>query len=85
MENILAPYLCAYCKGSNTQHVLLRLIEKCRSFLDMKGFAGAILMDLSKAFDCLNQERLIAVDQECSYSFSRFALKLAYAYLLNRK
>ena len=54
MENILSPYLCAYRKGYNTKHALLRLIEKCRSFLDMKGFAGAILMDLSKAFDCLN-------------------------------
>ena len=49
MENILSPYLCAYRKGYSTQHALLRLIEKCRSFLDMKGFACAILMDLSKA------------------------------------
>ena len=60
MENILSPYLYAYRKGSNTQHVLLSWTEKCRSFLDMNGFAGAILMDLLKAFDCLNQERLIA-------------------------
>ena len=60
MENILSPYLYACRKGSNTQHVLLSWTEKSRSFLDMKGFAGAILMDLLKAFDCLNQERLIA-------------------------
>ena len=60
MESILSPYLCEYRKGYNTQHALLRLIEKCRSFLDMKGFADAVLMDHSKAFDCLNHELLIA-------------------------
>ena len=70
-------------EGYNTQHALLRLIEKCRSFLDMKGFAGAILMDLSKAFDCLNHELLIAKLE--AYGFSRSALKLVYDYLSNRK
>ena len=83
MENILSPYLCAYRKGYNTQHALLRLIEKCRSFLDRKGLAGAILMDLSKAFDCLNHELLIAKLE--AYGFSRSALKLVYDYLSNRK
>ena len=83
MENILSPYLRGYRKGYNTQHALLRLIEKCRSFLDKKGFAGAILMDLSKAFDCLNHELLIAKLE--AYGFSRSALKLVYDYLSNRK
>ena len=55
----------------------------CRSFLDMKGFAGAILMDLSKAFDFLNHELLIAKLE--AYGFSRSALKLVYDYLSNRK
>ena len=35
-------------------------LKNCRSSLDMKGFAGAILMDLYKAFDCLNHKLLIA-------------------------
>ena len=83
MDNILSPYLCAYRKGYNTQHALLRLIEKCRSLLDMKGFSGAILMDLSKAFDCLNHKTLMAKLED--YVFSRAALKLIHGYLLNRK
>ena len=40
-------------------------------------------MDLSKAFDCLNHELLIAKLK--AYSFSRSALKLLYNYLSNRK
>ena len=49
----------------------------------MKGFAGAILMGLSKAFDCLNHNLLIAKLE--AYGFSRSALKLVYNYLSNRK
>ena len=64
-------------------HALLRLIEKFRSFIDMKGFAGAILMDLSKAFDCLNHKLLIAKLE--AYGFSRAALELIHDYLSNRK
>ena len=40
-------------------------------------------MDLSKAFDCLNHELLIAKLE--AYGFSRSALKLVYDYLSNRK
>ena len=44
---------------------------------DFQGIA--ILMDLSKAFDCLNHELLIA--KLSAYGFSRPALKLIYTYL----
>ena len=35
----------------NTQYALLSLIEKWKKELDNKGYTGAILMDLSKAFE----------------------------------
>ena len=61
IDDILSPYLCVSRKDYNTQHALLRLVEKkCRSSVDKKGIAGTILMDLSKAFDWLNHELLIA-------------------------
>ena len=44
----------------NTQQALVRFLEKCKAVLDNKGFAGAILMDLFKAFDCSNHDLLIA-------------------------
>ena len=60
IDDILSPYLCAYRKGHDNQHALLRLIEKYRSSFDMKGFTGAVLMDLPKAFDYLNHDLYIA-------------------------
>ena len=54
IEKFLSPYLCGYRKGFNTQYALLAMIEKWKEVLDGNGgFAGAILMDLSKAFDTI--------------------------------
>ena len=68
METFLSPYLCGYRKGYSVQHAL----EKVRLSLDNKGYGGAILMDLSKAFDTLNHDLLIA--KLHSYGFSKKSL-----------
>ena len=44
---------------------------------------GAVLTDLSKAFDCLDHELLIA--KLNAYGFSLTALKLVHSYLSNKK
>ena len=44
---------------------------------------GALLIDLSKAFDCLEHELLIA--KLSAFDFSLTVLKLAHNYLSNRK
>ena len=49
----ISPFLCGYRKGFSTQYALLSLIERWRLCLDKQGFAGALLMDLSKAFDTI--------------------------------
>ena len=36
------------------------MLEKWKSSIDNKSFAGAVLMDLSKAFDTINQPLLLA-------------------------
>ena len=71
-----------YRKGFNTQYALLSLIEKWKKELDNKGYAGAILMDLSKAFDTINHELLIA--KLYAYGFSKDALKLINSYMSDR-
>ena len=78
----LSKYLCGYRKGFSTQTALLSLIEKWRNILDQNGFAGAVLMDLSKAFDTINHELLIA--KLHAYGFSKSSLSIIFSYLSNR-
>ena len=82
IDKHLSQYLCGYRKGLNTQYALLALIEKWKESLDKKGYAGAILMDLSKAFDTINHELLIA--KLYAYGFDKNALTLVLNYLSNR-
>ena len=71
IDKSLSPYLCGYRKGFNTQHALLSLIEKWKETLDGEGYTGAVLMDLSKAFDTINHKLLIA--KLYAYVFSKDA------------
>ena len=82
IEQFLSPFLCGYRSGYNVQHALIALIEKWRISLDKGGFGGAILMDLSKAFDTLNHDLLIA--KLHAYGFDKVSLKLIKSYLTNR-
>ena len=82
-ENFLSPYLFGYRKGHSTQQCLLVMTEMWKKALDEKKVAGGILTDLSKAFDCLSHDLLIAKLE--AYSFDKTALKFIYDYLKNRK
>ena len=81
-ETYFSPFLCGYRKGYSAQYAIMTLLEKWRISLDRSGFGGAILMDLSKAFDSLNHELLIA--KLSAYGFSHDSLNLIYSYLQNR-
>ena len=59
-SNCLSPYLCGYRKACKMQQDLLVLIENLKKNLDDKGWGGAVLIDLSKAFGTLNHGLLIA-------------------------
>ena len=48
----------------------------------MSGTIGTILVDLSKAYDCVSHDLLIAKIE--AYGFHRSALKLVYSFLKNR-
>ena len=61
---------------------MLVLVEKCREVLDKWGYAGILLTDLSKAFDCMNHELLIAKLRACGFSLE--SLIFIQSHLTNR-
>ena len=82
VEKYLSVFLCGYRKGYSAQHALLTMLEKWRISLDKGGFGGGVLMDLSKAFDTLDHDLLIA--KLHAYGFSKNALRLIKSYLTDR-
>ena len=53
IDKHLSPHLCGYRKGYSTQTALISMLEKWKLSIDNKGFAGGVLMDLSKGFDAI--------------------------------
>ena len=82
-QNTFSKYQCGFRKGFSTQHCLLAELENWKRSIDNGKMFGALLTDLSKAFDCLDHELLIA--KLNAYGFSLTALKLVHSYLSNRK
>ena len=83
MDKFLSKYQCGFRKGYNAQHCLLAMIEKWKKAVDNGNVFGALLTDLSKAFDCLPHDLIIA--KLNSYGFNLTALNLIHNYLTKRK
>ena len=66
-------------KNHNTEHSLLKMLEKWKVVLDKGYNIGAISMDLSKAFDTPNHELLLA--KLNVYGFSENAITYIKSYL----
>ena len=78
-----SPYIFGYKKNYSTEQCLTIMIETWKKALDSKHVAGGILTDLSKAFDCLNRELLIA--KLDAYGIGNQSCKFIFDYLKNRK
>ena len=83
LEKYLNTLLCGFRKTHSTQHALFKLLQAWQEELDKSGFVGTILMDLSKAYDCLPHELLVAKFE--AYGIDKNGLTLIYDYLSNRK
>ena len=82
-ESFLNNILCGFRKAHSTQHALFKLLQSWQQVLDNGGFIGTILMDLSKAYDCIPHNLLIA-KLEC-YGVDKASLRLLLDYLTCRK
>ena len=75
-DNILTKYQCGFRKGLCSQQCLILFVEKWGKNRDKGGSFATILTDLSKAFDCLLQDLLIA--KLYAYGFDMASLKLIF-------
>ena len=81
-DDILSSSQCGFCKGGNTQHCLLAMLEKFKESVDKGNEFGTLLTDLSKAFDSIYHKLLIA--KLFWYGVSPSSLNLIFSYLSNR-
>ena len=83
VTNLLSDYITGFRKSHGSQHCLVKMLENWKSALDKSESVCALFMDLSKAFDTINHDLLLAKLK--AYGFSREALTLMCSYLKNRK
>ena len=82
-ETFLNKLLCGFHKAHSTRHALFRLLQKWQKELDSSGIVGTILMDLSKAYDCLPHNLTIAKLE--AYGLDTNILRFIFDYLSCRK
>ena len=73
-DNILSKFQCGFRKGYSPQHCLLLMIDKWKKAVDNNKVFGALLTDLSKAFDCICHDLLVA--KLNAYDLSLLASKI---------
>jgi hypothetical protein len=83
LEKILDPRMAAYRKMYSCQHVLLRLVEDWKQALENNKYVAAMLMDLSKAFDCLPHQLIIAKLK--TYGMKEEGCAFIWSYLSKRR
>ena len=83
LRKILDPRIAGYRQGYSCQDVLLQLVEDWNRALENRKHVGAVLMDLSKAFDCLPHQLLIAKLR--AYGACDRSCALIWSYLSGRR
>ena len=60
LDSVFSKFQCVFRIGFKAQYYLLTMVEKWHKNLDECDETGAVLTDLSKAFDCTDHNLLIA-------------------------
>jgi hypothetical protein len=81
-EPIFSPHMSGFRKKYSCENVLLHFIENVKSGLDDKKHVGAVMTDLSRAFDCLPPKLLISKFR--AYGVTEGSCQLMSSYFHNR-
>ena len=79
LGNFFSKFQCRSRQGISAQYCLLAMIEKWKNCVDKGKTFGALLIDLSKHFDCLPHDLIIA--KLNAYGDSLSASNLTHNYL----
>ena len=79
LKDKISPLLCGFRKNYSTQEALICLIERFKHCLDNSGVIAAVLIDISKVYDCIPHDLLIA--KLYAYGISMEVIKLLCGYL----
>ena len=82
-DKALSKFVSTYRKYYSSNHVLLKLIKDWKKSLDDKNIIGAVLVDLSKAFDCIPHDLHVA--KLPAYGLSMDAINFIFSYMKRRK
>ena len=82
VEEFFSPFLAAYRKSYCTQHVLITMVKELKEKLDNNFIVGAVLTALSKVFDCIPHDLLIA--KLSPYGLNTGSLCCIYSHLKDR-
>ena len=82
-KDILSKYQGGFRKRFSSQHSLLAIFEKWKKVLNNGGSCGSLLVNLSKAFNCIVHDLLLA--KLSAYDFDYNSLKLINSFLSGRK
>ena len=81
-DSLLATNQCVFRKGFSSRYCILVMLENFKEAMDSENQFGAVLTELSKAFDCIDPKRLMAKLYE--YRLSSPAWNTVSSYLKHR-
>ena len=79
----MSPYLCGFRKGYSTQNCIVVMLENRKQALGNGKLTGALLTDLSKVFNRLKHNLLIA--KLHAYRFDYNSVASIYSYISDRR
>ena len=85
LDEIVSKLERGFRERLNVQHCLSYIIEKLRKPLDNSSYMGVLLVDLSKAFDCIKYTNLFTLlAKQNAYGMNKSSLNFICSYVTKK-